>query len=79
MKTLLTFAFILFVGTAAHAMQTTAGVEVNTPEVEMVVLKIEKDVTPEKKEEVARLYKRSNTKVKKALSFTTKRNRAKLA
>jgi hypothetical protein len=35
--------------------------------------------TVEKEEKVARLYRRANSKVKKALSFTTKRNRSKLA
>ena len=37
------------------------------------------EATAEKNTEVARLYRRANSQVKKALSFTTKRDAAKMA
>ena len=72
MKTIATLIFILFIGVAAQAQD--ASVEVKVEAAEMTI------VTPAAKENsVARLYKFKNSKVKKALSFTTKRNKAKLA
>ena len=73
MKTILTLIFVLFISVAAQAQN-------NTNEVKVVT--IEKTIVTEttvKTTEVARLYKRTNAKVKKALTFTTKRNKAKLA
>lgn len=73
MKTILTLIFVLFIGVAAQAQN-------NTKEVKVVT--IEKTIVTEttvKSTEVARLYKRTNSTVKKALKFTTKRNKAKLA
>jgi len=73
MKTILTLIFVLFIGVAAQAQN-------NTQEVKVVT--IEKTIVTEttvKTTKVARLYKRSNARVKKAIKFTTKRNRAKLA
>jgi hypothetical protein len=37
------------------------------------------EITPAKENTVARLYRFKNSRVKKALAFTTKRNKAKLA
>ncbi|MFK5972782.1 MAG: hypothetical protein QM485_05830 [Flavobacteriaceae bacterium] len=72
MKTIATLIFILFIGVAAQAQDASEEVKIET--VEMTI------VTPAAKENsVARLYKFKNSKVKKALSFTTKRNKAKLA
>ncbi|WP_425236383.1 hypothetical protein [Ulvibacterium sp.] len=79
MKTLITLIFVLFIGITAQAQDTTSEVKVATIEMGIVTETVEEGVSFENKTEVARLYKRSNTKVKKALSFTTKRNRAKLA
>ncbi|WP_422081125.1 hypothetical protein [Ulvibacterium sp.] len=79
MKTLVTLIFVLFIGIAAQAQDTTSEVKVETIEIGIVTETIEEGISFENKAEVARLYKRSNAKVKKALSFTTKRNRAKLA
>ncbi|WP_282161424.1 hypothetical protein [Ulvibacterium marinum] len=79
MKTLITLIFVLFIGIAAQAQDTTSEVKVVTIEMGIVTETIEEGVSFENETEVARLYKRSNAKVKKALSFTTKRNRAKLA
>ena len=75
MKAIVTIIFILFIGLTAQAQDTTSEAKVET--IEMGIVK-----TAEVNEEdntVARLYRRSNTRVKKALSFTTKRNKAKLA
>ncbi|RKN80080.1 hypothetical protein [Ulvibacterium marinum] len=79
MKTLVTLIFVLFIGIAAQAQDTTSEVKVATLEMGIVTETVEEGVSFENKTEVARLYKRSNAKVKKALSFTTKRNRAKMA
>lgn len=75
MKTIATLIFVLFIGVAAQAQNATEEVSLET--VEMTIVK--EDVKLETKTEVARLYKRSNSRVKKALSFTTKRNKSKKA
>jgi hypothetical protein len=79
MKTLITLIFVLFIGITAQAQDTTSEVKVVTIEMGIVTETVEEGVSFENKTEVARLYKRSNAKVKKALSFTTKRSKAKLA
>ncbi|MFK5972785.1 MAG: hypothetical protein QM485_05845 [Flavobacteriaceae bacterium] len=72
MKTIATLIFILFIGVAAQAQDASEEVKVEAAEMTIV--------TPAANENsVARLYKFKNSKVKKALSFTTKRNKAKLA
>ena len=77
MKTLITLIFVLTIGVAAQAQDKTAEVKVETIEMTIVTSTTENNV--EKEEKVARLYRRANSTVKKALSFTTKRNKAKLA
>ncbi|MFC4094334.1 hypothetical protein [Euzebyella saccharophila] len=78
MKTFVSFVFILFIGTVSYA-QEGVDVKVNTIEKTIVMnVQLEKDVKIEK-HEVARLYKRDNARVKKALTFSTKRSRAKMA
>ena len=77
MKTIATLIFVLFIGVAAQAQ--TATEEVKVIEMTIVTETATEEVVVEKNTEVARLYKRSNSRVKKALSFTTKRNRAKTA
>ena len=74
MKTILTITFVLFIGMAAQAQE--AKIDTNVVEVEMADTK---EVKLESKTEVARLYKFKNSRVKKALAFTTKRNKAKMA
>ncbi len=71
MKAIITIIFILFIGVAAQAQDAK----------EVKVVTVEKTVVIKTSEEtkVARLYKFKNSRVKKALSFTTKRNKAKLA
>ncbi len=73
MKTLVTIIFILFIGIAAQAQDTPAEVKVKTVEMSVVTSTTTKENT------VARVYKFKNTRVKKALSFKAKRNKAKLA
>ena len=77
MKTLITLIFVLFIGVAAQAQDATAEVKVET--IEMSIVTSTTNTTVKEENKVARLYRRSNSKVKKALSFTTKRNKAKLA
>jgi len=79
MKTIVTLIFIIFIGTAAQANTTTKEVKVQTIEMTIVTETATEEVVAEKNTEVARLYRRANSRVKKALSFTTKRNRAKMA
>lgn len=75
MKAILTIIFILFIGLAAQAQNKTSEVKVDTEKAEIVmVTKIAQEDNA-----IARLYRRPNSRVKKALNFTTKRNRAKLA
>ena len=78
MKTITTLIFVLFIGVAAQAQTATEEVKVETIEMTIVTETAEEVVT-EKNTEVARLYKYKNSRVKKALSFTTKRNKAKMA
>ena len=79
MKTLITLIFVLFIGIAAQAQTATEEVKVETIEMSIVTETNVEEVVAEKNTEVARLYRRANSRVKKALSFTTKRNRAKMA
>ncbi len=80
MKTIATLIFVLFIGMAAQAQNATQEVKVETVEMSIVTeVTVAKKATMEKATEVARLYKRKNSLVKKELSFTTKRNNAKMA
>ena len=72
MKTILTLIFVLTIGVTAQAQDTKADVKVETVEMTIVT-------STSNENKVARLYKFQNARVKKALSFTTKRNKAKLA
>ncbi len=74
MKTILTITFVLFIGMAAQAQD--AKIEASEVKVEMADTK---EIKLERNTEVARLYKFKNSRVKKALAFTTKRNKAKMA
>ena len=79
MKTIATLIFVLFIGVAAQAQTATEEVKVDTIEMTIVTSTTSKEATLETATEVARLYKFKNSRVKKALSFTTKRNKAKMA
>ncbi|MEK6154860.1 hypothetical protein WIW50_16440 [Flavobacteriaceae bacterium 3-367] len=78
MKAVLTLIFVLFIGVAAQAQDAKVDVKVDVIEM-TIVTDSQEEINLETKTEVARLYRRANATVKKALSFTTKRNRAKLA
>ncbi|MFD0798264.1 hypothetical protein ACFQZJ_12400 [Maribacter chungangensis] len=78
MKTIATIFFIFFIGTAAQAQNNTTDVKVVTIETS-IVTETAKELKMETKNEVVRLYKFKNARIKKALSFTTKRNKAKMA
>ncbi|MCW5515912.1 hypothetical protein [Muriicola sp. Z0-33] len=77
MKAIITLIFILFIGFAAQAQDAKVVTKIAT--IEMGIVTDTNEEVKETTTEVARLYKRSNSRVKKALSFTTKRNKAKLA
>ena len=79
MKTIFTLLFVLTIGVAAQAQDSATEVKVETVELTIVTSGSQKEVELEKKNEVARLYKFKNSRVKKALAFTTKRNKSKLA
>ena len=71
MKTLVTIFFIFFIGFAAQAQDNNTDVTVETAKKEIV--------TTTKENSVARLYRFKNSRIKKELSFATKKNAAKLA
>ena len=79
MKTIATLIFILFIGVAAQAQTATEEVKVETIEMTIVTTNTGEEVSIEIATEVASLYMYKNSRVKKALSFTTKRNKAKMA
>ncbi|NNJ90000.1 MAG: hypothetical protein HKP53_11410 [Eudoraea sp.] len=72
MKAIVTLLFILFIGFAAQAQENTAEVKVETTKKEIVT-------ETSKENSVARLYRFKNSRIKKELSFKTKRSTAKLA
>jgi len=75
MKTIATLIFVLFIGVAAQAQDT----KVEVIEMGIVTAITVKEVKVENATEVARLYRRKFSTVKKELSFTTKRDAAKMA
>ena len=79
MKTIATLIFVLFIGVAAQAQNATEQVKVETIEMTIVTSTENKEVVLKSSTEVARLYKFKNSRIKKALSFTTKRNKARMA
>jgi hypothetical protein len=81
MKTIATFILVLFIGVAAQAQNAAKEVKVATIEMGIVnaTATATQEVSLKNTIEVARLYKRSDSKVKHALSFTTKRDAAKMA
>ena len=80
MKTIITLIFVFFIGFAAKAQATTKEVKVETTTygVELNIT-IEKTTTPTQENQIARLYMYKNSRIKKALSFVTKRNKSKIA
>ena len=78
MKAILTTIAVIFFGTLTMAQSVSKETKVETVTFS-VTLDIEIDADSKKETEVARLYRYKNSRIKKALSFRTKRNRAKLA
>ena len=78
MKTLATIFFIFFIGTALQAQENTNDVKIDTVETAMVTVTAQTIKLDETKQ-VARLYKFKNSRIKKELSFATKRNSPKMA
>ncbi len=79
MKTILTLLFVLIIGGVAQAQDATVEVKGEIIKTSIVTSTSYKNITLESKTEVARLYKFKNSRIKKALSFTTKKNKAKMA
>ena len=76
MKAIVTFIFFIFISTTAMANTKDVKVVTVTKGVNLEITIVTKEV---KNTEVARLYKFKNSRVKKALKFTTKANKAKMA
>jgi hypothetical protein len=72
MKAIATLIFILLIGFAAQAQETTAEVKVETAAKEIIT-------ETAKENSVARLYRFKNSRIKKELSFKTSKNTAQLA
>ena len=79
MKAILTLLFVLIIGVTAQAQNTSVEVKVETVKTTIITSASYENVSLEQTIEVARLYKFKNSRIKKALSFTTKRNKAKMA
>lgn len=85
MKAILTLTLLLSFGAAALAQNTTTNVKIHTIELSVVLSSVEEAATnfnaikTTNENSTVRLYKFKNSKIKKALAFTTKRNSAKLA
>lgn len=78
MKTIFTIIAITFFGTMASAQDISKEAKVATTAMG-VELKVEINNSAMKDRKTARLYKFKNSRIKKELSFKTKRNNAKLA
>ena len=85
MKAIITLILVLFFGAAALAQNTASDVKVEVSQmgivldssIDLPILTCE--VATAKENTVARLYKFKNSRVKKALAFSTKNNKPKLA
>jgi len=78
MKTIFTIIAVTFFGTMAMAQDMSKEVKVETVSESVELnINIQQDDTKDRK--MVRLYKFKNSRVKKELSFSTKRNKAKLA
>ena len=78
MKALTTLIFIIFVATSAMAQQNTEVAKATTFTAG-IVSTIKIPAVNAQSNEVARLYMFKNSRVKKALSFRTKRDKARMA
>ena len=72
MKAVVTLLMIVFVSLAAQAQDRAPERKVATVQMEVVQVKDIQIAVAKKESQVARLYRRSGTRVKKDLTFTTK-------
>lgn len=85
MKTVLTLLFLLFVSATMVAQRTQNHDQVNTTQMDVVLVTGLSISVPlekagmEREDTLARLYRYQNSRVKKELSFKTKKDRPKLA
>lgn len=78
MKAIITLIFVLFIGMTGQAQKVLPEVKVATITTG-IVTKSGAEASLKKEEGVARVYLFKNSRIKKALSFTTKNNKSKLA
>ena len=84
MKAILTLVFVFTFGAMALAQNIESHDKVQRIEMGVVLdsgtidTSIDEEVETAKEKSIVRLYKFKNSRIKKALAFTTKRNRAKL-
>jgi hypothetical protein len=85
MKAILTILFVLFFGLTAFALNTKTNDTVEPIKMGIVLdsgiitISDTKEVKIDTEKSVARLYKFKNSRVKKALAFTIKKDKPKLA
>lgn len=85
MKAVLTLISIVVFGALAIAQNVPTDAKVALPEMAVVLVSsagdsiLVKEDTKVGTQQIARLYKRKNSRVNKALKFTTKKDRPKLA
>jgi len=78
MKTIFTIIAVIFFGTVASAQDISKETKVDTITIG-VEMKVEINNSVMKDRKIARLYKFKNSRIKKELSFKTKKNGTKLA
>ena len=76
MKTLLTLALVLLIGTSSSAQVDLKDQKLEAENKKECVIKERKD---SKSQKIARVYLYKNSRVKKELKFKTKKNKSKLA
>lgn len=74
MKALLTLAFVLLIGTLAQAQDRPTETKVEAVQMELVPVQDIRISHTSNDNQVARLYRRAGSRVKKELSFTTKKD-----
>ena len=79
MKTLITLTFVLVIGFTANAQNPTELVKVNTIATTIVDSAAKQEIVIKTENSVSVIYIYKNAKIKKALSFTTRNDKAKLA
>ncbi|WP_405381379.1 hypothetical protein [Maribacter sp. LLG6340-A2] len=78
MKTIASIIFIIFIGITAQAQDKSMDIKV-APITTIKTTKTTKGVHAKDSTKIVRLYKTKNAKVKRALNFITKANKAKMA